>query len=52
MLEEHGRPPAVLPIVLYNGEAPCQSALEVSELIQQVGRSARAVSIVAALLRA
>ena len=36
VLDEHGRLPGVLPIVLYNGEAPWQSALEVSELIQQV----------------
>ena len=36
MLDEHGRLPGVLPIVLYNGEAPCQSAREVSELIQPV----------------
>ena len=36
VLDEHGRLPVVMPIVLYNGEAPWQSVLEVSELIQPV----------------
>ena len=36
VLDEHGRLPVAMPIVLYNGEAPWQSVLEVSELIQPV----------------
>ena len=39
VLDEHGRLPVVLPIVLYNGEAPWQSVLEVSELIQPVDKA-------------
>ena len=34
VLDEHGRLPAVLPVVVYNDEAPWRAAQEVSELIQ------------------
>ena len=36
LLDEHSRLPAVLPVVLYNGETPWKAVEEVSELIQPV----------------
>ena len=43
VLDEHGRLPGVLPIVLYNGEAPWQSALEVSELSSRWTKRSRRI---------
>ena len=37
VLDAEGRLPAVLPVVLYNGETPWRAATEVSELIQPAG---------------
>ena len=36
VLDEHGRLPAMLPVVLYNGTEPWKAAEEVSELVQPV----------------
>ena len=35
-LDDHGRLPAVLPVVVYNGESPWTAAREVGELVQPV----------------
>ena len=39
MLDTQGRLPAVLPVVLYNGETPWRAAREVGELVQPAGEA-------------
>ena len=47
-----GRLPAVLPLVLYNGDEPWESPLQMGELDRAGGAIAGAISAGAALLRA